>query len=238
MFKRKINSLFYFFTTIMITNPYWQTFFESQAQQSYFIELQQEIKARRSCCVVYPPESQVYAAFEAVAPTDVKVVILGQDPYHGPNQANGLSFSVNKGEKIPPSLRNMFKELVDEFDDFTMPNHGDLSHWAEQGVMLLNATLTVEQGNANAHQKLGWQTFTDEAIRYISDQAEGVVFMLWGAFAQKKEGLIDAKRHHILKSVHPSPLSARKGFFGNKHFITANELLVNQGKSPITWHLP
>ena len=109
----------------MITNPYWQTFFESQAQQSYFIELQQEIKARRSSCVVYPPESQVYAAFEAVAPTDVKVVILGQDPYHGPNQANGLSFSVNKGEKIPPSLRNMFKELVDEFDDFTMPSHGD-----------------------------------------------------------------------------------------------------------------
>lgn len=222
----------------MIKNNQWRAFYNSQAQQDYFINLQKAVNERRSSCVVYPPEAEVYAAFEAVAPSDVKVVVLGQDPYHGPNQANGLSFSVNKGEKIPPSLRNMFKELAEEYEDFVMPSHGDLTTWAEQGVMLLNATLTVEQGNANAHQKLGWQTFTDEAIKYINEQASGVVFMLWGAFAHKKEVLIDEKRHHILKSVHPSPLSARKGFFGNKHFITANELLVNQGKKPITWHLP
>lgn len=223
----------------MNQNNGWYEFVQLQKKQPYFHKLTDKLLERKAAgAIVFPPETDVFKAYELVEPNQVKVVILGQDPYHGKGQAHGLSFSVKDGQRIPPSLRNMFKELASEYDDFVAPSNGNLTAWAEQGVLLLNATLTVEEANPNAHQKYGWQDFTDETIKYISEQCDGVVFMLWGAFAHKKEAIIDSDRHHILKSAHPSPLSARRGFFGNNHFKTANELLANQGKQPIVWHLP
>lgn len=225
-------------TNELESNSGWSAFFKSETQKSYFIELDEALnKKAAQGAVIYPPRVDIFNAFKLIEPKDVKVVILGQDPYHGPGQAHGLSFSVLPGQKIPPSLRNMFKELALEYPNFEAPEHGDLTQWAKQGVLLLNATLTVEDANPNIHQRLGWQTFTDAAIKYVSEQCEGVVFLLWGAFAQKKIFLIDEKRHHILKSAHPSPLSARRGFFGNEHFKTTNELLSKAGKAPIDWRL-
>ena len=214
----------------------WSTFI--QEQQGYLQStLDRVAKERAQGIDVYPQEDLVFAALETTPFDRVKVVILGQDPYHGPGQAHGLSFSVLPGVKIPPSLRNMYKELEQDIDGFISPKHGFLQSWAEQGVLLLNAVLTVRDGEPNSHKKLGWERFTDKAIQALSQSREGLIFLLWGAHAQKKAALIDESRHHILSAPHPSPLSARRGFFGCRHFSRANELLTQQKRSPIDWCL-
>ena len=187
---------------------------------------------------VYPPESYVFNAFNATPLNNIRVVILGQDPYHGEGQAHGLCFSVMpEVKKLPPSLKNMYKELATDIDGFVIPEHGYLQSWAEQGVFLLNTVLTVEQGQAHSHKHLGWEQFTDNVIAHINEHCEGVVFILWGAHAQKKGKGIDSTRHSILSGPHPSPLSAHRGFFGCKHFSRTNELLLAQGKKPINWQV-
>jgi uracil-DNA glycosylase len=186
---------------------------------------------------VYPKGGDIFNAFNHTPFEQVKVVLLGQDPYHGTGQAHGLSFSVQKGMVVPPSLKNMYKELAAEFPDFKTPSHGNLTSWADQGVLLLNATLTVRAHEAGSHQKKGWESFTDQVIIELSKQREGLIFLLWGRYAQQKEGLIDQKKHHILKAAHPSPFSAYNGFFGSGHFAKANELLVKQGLTPIDWQI-
>lgn len=187
--------------------------------------------------IVYPKNNEIFNAFNHTHFNKVKVVILGQDPYHGQGQAHGLSFSVQKGIALPPSLKNIYKELAQEFKDFSMPSHGDLTSWADQGVLLLNATLTVRAHEAGSHQNKGWEEFTNQVISKLSSEQAGIVFLLWGRFAQQKESLIDAKKHHILKAAHPSPFSAYNGFFGCNHFAKTNEILVKEGKSPINWQV-
>lgn len=215
----------------------WQNFLQQQ-QQEYFEQIQSYVaNARQQGKVVYPPEDDVFSAFTATPLDQVKVVILGQDPYHGPDQAHGLSFSVKPGVKTPPSLANMYKELATDIDGFTIPDHGYLQSWAEQGVLLLNTVLTVEQGNAHSHAKIGWETFTDKVIEHIDQECEGVIFLLWGAHAQKKGKKINTQKHHVLKSAHPSPLSAYRGFFGCQHFSQTNTLLQAMNKTPITWQV-
>ncbi|MBS1175281.1 MAG: ung [Burkholderiaceae bacterium] len=215
----------------------WKTALAHEFAQPYFAQIKAGLLAEKNAGkTIYPRGSLIFNAFNTTPLPEVKVVILGQDPYHQPNQAMGLSFSVPHGVAIPPSLRNVYKELARTIDGFIIPNHGDLSKWAEQGVFLLNAVLTVTQGQAASHAGLGWQNFTDAVIRTISEHNEGVVFMLWGNFAKKKAELIDARRHHILTAVHPSPL-AGGGFSGCNHFALANELLVKQGKQPIDWQV-
>ena len=184
---------------------------------------------------IYPPGSQIFRAFDLTPLDNLKVVILGQDPYHGPGQAHGLSFSVSAGVPAPPSLKNIFKEIESDLD-VKMSGYPALEKWARQGVLLLNAVLTVRAGIAASHSKIGWEEFTDAVIRYISDNCEGVVFLLWGNFARSKSALIDRSRHHVLEAAHPSPL-ARGAFFGCRHFSQANALLSAQGKSPIDWVL-
>jgi uracil-DNA glycosylase len=184
---------------------------------------------------VYPPDADIFNAFKLTSPDNLKVVIIGQDPYHGENQAHGLCFSVLKGNKIPPSLRNIYKELSTDIPNFESPEHGDLSHWAEQGVLLLNTVLSVEHAQAHSHKKVGWELFTDSVISTINNEFDNVVFLLWGSPAQKKAKLIDRQRHFILDAVHPSPLSAHRGFFGCKHFSKTNELLESIGKKTIDW---
>ncbi|BBC40976.1 uracil-DNA glycosylase [Photobacterium damselae subsp. piscicida] len=216
----------------------WQNFLQQQQQQKYFEQIQSYVaNARQQGKVVYPPEDDVFSAFTATPLDQVKVVILGQDPYHGPDQAHGLSFSVKPGVKTPPSLANMYKELATDIDGFTIPEHGYLQSWAEQGVLLLNTVLTVEQGNAHSHAKIGWETFTDKVIEHIDQECEGVIFLLWGAHAQKKGKKINTQKHHVLKSAHPSPLSAYRGFFGCQHFSQTNTLLQAMNKTPITWQV-
>ncbi|OBU25271.1 uracil-DNA glycosylase [Photobacterium kishitanii] len=216
----------------------WQAFIEQQQQLPYFDAIEQAVVAARAAGkTVFPPQKDVFNAFTSTPLTATKVVILGQDPYHGPKQAHGLSFSVLPGVKTPPSLANMYKELATDINGFTIPDHGYLQPWAEQGVLLLNTVLTVEQGNAHSHAKIGWETFTDRAIEYINDNTEGVIFLLWGAHAQKKGKKIDLEQHHVLTSAHPSPLSAYRGFFGCKHFSEVNALLTAMNKSPIDWQL-
>jgi uracil-DNA glycosylase len=186
---------------------------------------------------IYPPNKNIFNAFNSTPFKDVKVVIIGQDPYHGIGQAHGLSFSVQDGIKFPPSLENIFKELKTDLNIST-PKNGNLTNWAKQGVLLLNASLTVREGDPNSHQNIGWQKFTDAAIQQLSEQREGIIFLLWGGFAKKKGAKIDQKKHHILTTGHPSPLSANRGYwFGNKHFSKTNELLVAMGKTPIDWHI-
>ncbi|HEY4143958.1 uracil-DNA glycosylase [Pinirhizobacter sp.] len=187
--------------------------------------------------VIYPPGPDIFAAFDHTAFDNVRVVILGQDPYHGPNQAHGLCFSVRPGVRIPPSLQNIFKEIQRDLG-IAPPDHGCLTPWADRGVLQLNAVLTVEQGNANAHQGKGWEGFTDAAIDALNREREGIVFMLWGSYAQRKGQLIDTDRHRVLKSVHPSPLSAHRGFLGCGHFSAANAYLEQHGKAPVDWSLP
>jgi len=187
--------------------------------------------------VIYPPGPDIFAAFEHTPFDQVRVVILGQDPYHGPNQAHGLCFSVRPGVQVPPSLQNIFKEIQRDLG-IAPPDHGCLTPWADRGVLLLNAVLTVERGNANSHQGKGWEGFTDAAIDALNREREGIVFMLWGSYAQRKGQLIDARRHRVLKSVHPSPLSAHRGFLGCGHFSAANAYLEEQGQAPIDWSLP
>ena len=191
---------------------------------------------RKGSLPIYPPHHQVWSWTHHFDIKDTKVVILGQDPYHGPNQAHGLCFSVQKGNRPPPSLLNMFKELESDIEGFKRPNHGDLTGWAKQGVLLLNACLTVRQAKPNSHQKQGWEEITDGVIQHISTNCNGVVFLLWGAFAQKKAAMVNRSKHHILETVHPSPLSASRGFFGCKHFSKCNVLLKKQGKTAIDWN--
>ena len=216
--------------------PSWSAFLDTQQGLPYYKELQQALAQRRASGeIVYPPESDVLKAFKMTELSDTKVVILGQDPYHGPHQAHGLAFSVARDINIPPSLRNIFKELDHEFSEYQIPMHGDLSHWAEQGVLLLNTVLTVAEGEPNSHSGLGWQNLTHAAVRYVSDNVDNVVFMLWGAHAQKLSILIDNRKHCVLKAPHPSPLSAHRGFFGCRHFIMANQWLSKKGKPLIEW---
>lgn len=189
---------------------------------------------RNSGKVIYPPAEQVFNAFKHTEFADVKVVILGQDPYHGAGQANGLAFSVNRDIAIPPSLRNIYKEIADDIGALP-PKHGDLTTWADQGVLLLNTVLTVEANNANSHRNQGWETFTDAVIQSLNQAEQHIVFLLWGAPAQKKSALIDGNKHTILTAPHPSPLSAYRGFFGCKHFSRANKALIVHGQNPIIW---
>ena len=225
----------------MVKTVTWHDVLATEKEQPYFVETLKMVAQERAAGVtVYPPKEDVFNAFRLTELSDVKVVILGQDPYHGPNQAHGLAFSVRPGVAVPPSLMNMYKELEQDIPGFSRPNHGYLESWAKQGVLLLNTVLTVEAGKAHSHARFGWETFTDRVIAVINETRENVVFLLWGSHAQKKGSIIDTQRHHVLKAPHPSPLSAHRGFFGCKHFSRANEILTQQGDTPIDWtpHLP
>ncbi|MDN3652038.1 uracil-DNA glycosylase [Thalassotalea ponticola] len=217
---------------------HWQVFLQQQQAQPYFKALQQNIAKQRAAGeMIYPQPSCVYRAFELTPFDAVKVVVLGQDPYHGPNQAHGLAFSVEHGVRVPPSLNNMYKELTTDIDGFTAPSHGNLTAWAEQGVLLLNTVLTVRQGQAHSHAKIGWETFTDRVIEELNQHRDNLVFILWGKHAQNKGKQLDNKRHLILSGAHPSPLSAYRGFFGCKHFSKTNHYLRRHGIEPINWQL-
>ena len=214
----------------------WKAVLKEEFEQPYFQSLATFLRnAKSNGKTIYPPGSLIFNAFNTTPFDQVKVVILGQDPYHNPGEAMGLSFSVPKGVRIPPSLRNIYKEINDDLG-LPIPNHGDLTRWAEQGVFLLNAMLTVEKNKPRSHQKIGWQDFTDAVIRKLSEQREGLVFMLWGGFAKKKAVLINGGKHKLLMAAHPSPL-AGGAFFGSKHFSQANAYLEAQGKEPIDWGL-
>lgn len=212
----------------------WKQALAAEWEKPYFKDLTDFVRQRYRTTQVFPPAGRIFAAFDACPFEQVKVVILGQDPYHDVGQANGLCFSVSPGIKMPPSLLNIFKEIHSDIG-VPMPTDGDLSRWAEQGVLLLNATLTVDAHHAGSHQGKGWETFTDEVIRCLSSKRDGIVFLLWGAYAGNKSALIDSSKHLVLKSPHPSPLSAHRGFFGNHHFSRANAYLVEHGKEPIKW---
>ncbi|XP_069070865.1 uracil-DNA glycosylase isoform X2 [Pleurodeles waltl] len=213
----------------------WSEALSGEFVKPYFTKLSAFVAEERKRCTVYPPPQQVYTWTQMCSITDVKVVILGQDPYHGPNQAHGLCFSVQTPVPPPPSLENMYKELAKDIEGFAHPGHGDLTGWAKQGVLLLNAVLTVRAHNANSHKDRGWEQFTDAVVSWLNKNLDGLVFMLWGAYAQKKGSSIDRKRHHVLQAVHPSPLSVHRGFFGCKHFSKTNEFLAKSGKEPIDW---
>jgi len=218
--------------------PSWLKVLEPEFEQDYMIQLKKYLKAEKDAGhTIYPKGKDIFNAFWKTPFTDLKVVILGQDPYHGANQAHGLSFSVQKGIAAPPSLQNIYKELETDIPGFKIPNHGDLTEWAEQGVLLLNATLTVRASTAGSHQKFGWENFTDKVISEISKEKKGIVFILWGKFAQAKAALIDDKKHFIIKSAHPSPFSAYNGFFGSHPFSKTNEILIKEGKKPIDWQI-
>ena len=212
----------------------WKKALSHEWEEPYFKELTAFVGERYRNARIYPPGSRIFAAFDECPFNNVKVVILGQDPYHGPGQANGLCFSVNPGVAMPPSLINIFKEIQSD-TGAPMPDNGDLSRWATQGVLLLNATLTVEEHRAGSHQGKGWETFTDHVISTLSQQRDNLVFILWGSYAKSKSALIDHQRHMVLTSPHPSPLSAHRGFFGNHHFSTANAYLASHGRTPIIW---
>lgn len=213
----------------------WKNQLNKEFEKSYFKDLISFVKNEYQTKICYPKGSDIFAAFEHCHFNDVKVVILGQDPYHGANQANGLCFSVKDDVKMPPSLINIFKEIEQDVGQ-PFPSTGNLERWANQGVLLLNATLTVKAHEAGSHQKKGWEQFTDQVISKISKNRENVIFLLWGGFAKKKVKLIDTKRHHILTSGHPSPLSANRGYwFGNKHFSKTNAILKEMGQKPISW---
>lgn len=212
----------------------WKAVLQPEFEKPYFEELSNFVKKEYQSQSIFPPGKEIFNAFNLCPFDQVKVVIIGQDPYHGPGQAHGLCFSVREGVGFPPSLRNIFKEINNDLGSPIPPN-GDLTRWANQGVLLLNATLTVRAHQAGSHQKKGWETFTNAVIQTVSAQKENVVFLLWGAYAQRKAELIDRSKHLILESVHPSPLSASRGFFGNHHFSRANEFLASKGLTPITW---
>ena len=217
--------------------PSWKEQLEGVFQQAYFKQIALHLRTEKALGkTIYPAGSLIFNAFHCTPFDAVKVVILGQDPYHGAGQAMGLSFSVPKEVPPPPSLVNIFKELKQDIG-MPIPAHGDLSAWAQQGVLLLNATLTVRANEPNSHAQIGWQHFTNAVIQKISGQKKNVVFLLWGKFAQQKQELIDETRHHVLKAAHPSPLSAYNGFFGCKHFSHTNQLLMNDGIDPIDWSL-
>jgi uracil-DNA glycosylase len=218
--------------------PSWLEVLHEEFDKNYMVNLREFLKQEKVAGhKIYPKGSDIFNAFKMTPLDQLKVVIIGQDPYHGVNQAHGLSFSVQKGITPPPSLKNIYKELVTDIPGFVIPGHGDLTEWAQQGVLLLNATLTVRDSTPASHQKKGWEEFTDTVIKTISDQKEGVVFILWGAYAQAKAELIDQKKHFIIKSPHPSPFSADRGFFGSKPFSKTNAILVKEGKTPIDWQI-
>ena len=220
----------------MNTQLTWHDVLNEEKEKSYFQHILQHVATEREKGkIIYPPQKDVFNAFRFTEFSNIKVVILGQDPYHGPNQAHGLSFSVLPGIKSPPSLQNMYKELVTDIAGFTIPNHGYLGYWAKQGVLMLNNVLTVEAGQAHSHAKIGWEKFTDHVIEMINQHRNGVVFLLWGSPAQKKGQFINRDKHHVLTAVHPSPLSAHRGFFGCKHFSKANSLIAAQGLTLIDW---
>lgn len=214
--------------------PSWKEKLKDEFEKPYFKELIAFVKEEYEHHTVYPPGKLIFNAFNHCSFEEVKVVIIGQDPYHNPGQANGLAFSVAEGVRKPPSLQNVYKEVSDELDK-PMPDSGNLERWADQGVLLLNATLTVRANAPGSHQKKGWERFTDEVIQLVSEEKEHIVFLLWGAYAQKKGSIIDETKHMVLKSAHPSPFAANRGFFGNNHFIKTNEYLQSKGKEPITW---
>ncbi len=214
--------------------PSWKARLQPEFEKPYFENLIRFVKEEYATQTVYPPGSKIFNAFDACPFDNVKVVLLGQDPYHGPGQAHGLAFSVNEGITSPPSLVNIFKEIKNDLGK-PVPKSGYLMRWAEQGVLLLNATLTVRANTPGSHQKKGWEEFTDAAIKAVSDDKQNVVFMLWGAYAQKKGAIIDAGKHLVLKAAHPSPFAADKGFFGCKHFSKANAYLAEHGLPEIEW---
>jgi uracil-DNA glycosylase len=215
----------------------WKEVLTDEFKKPYFKQIAEHLKTEKvQGKIIYPPGPQIFHAFEATPFDEVKVVILGQDPYHGPRQAHGLSFSVQNGVQPPPSLINIFKELHDDVG-LPIPQHGHLEKWAKQGVLLLNASLTVRGGEPMSHSRLGWEKFTNTVIEKVSELKEHVVFVLWGKFAQEKQALIDGKKHYIIKSAHPSPLSAKNGFFGSRPFSKINNYLVKQGIDPIDWAL-
>jgi uracil-DNA glycosylase len=216
----------------------WADIFREEKQKAYYGKIEEYVKQRRDAgVVVYPPEKDVFNAFKLTPFENVKVVILGQDPYHGANQAHGLAFSVEGDVAKPPSLVNIFKELASDIADFQIPSHGNLTQWATQGVLLLNTVLTVEAGQAHAHAKIGWEQFTDFIITQISVHSQNTIFLLWGSHAQKKGRVIDDSKHVVLSCPHPSPLSAHRGFFGSRHFSQTNGFLRKLGKDEINWQL-
>lgn len=219
-------------------DPSWKALLSSEFEQAYMQQLGDFLRAEKAAGkVIFPPGPQMFNALNSTPFDKVKVVVLGQDPYHGPGQAHGLSFSVPPGVRIPPSLLNIYKEIERDLG-IAIPSHGCLQSWAEQGVLLLNATLSVQQANAGSHQNKGWEQFTDRIVQQLSEQREGLVFLLWGSYAQKKGRVIDAQKHCVLKSVHPSPLSAHRGFLGCGHFSATNNYLLQRGQSPIDWSVP
>ncbi|MBQ7941555.1 MAG: uracil-DNA glycosylase [Muribaculaceae bacterium] len=212
----------------------WKRILANEWNKDYFLKLTDFVRNEYATAQIFPPGREIFAAFDATPFDEVKVVIIGQDPYHDVNQANGLCFSVRDGVPFPPSLLNIFKEIQNDLGK-PIPQSGDLSRWAKQGVLLLNSTLTVRAHNAGSHQNKGWEQFTDEVILQLAQQKEHLVFILWGAYAIKKGAFINRMKHLVLTSPHPSPLSAHRGFFGNMHFSTANEYLAKHGKTPIEW---
>jgi uracil-DNA glycosylase len=217
-------------------NEEWKSLLKEEFDAPYFEQLKSFLIQEKASYTVYPPGPQIFSALNKTPFSQVKVVILGQDPYHGPGQANGFCFSVSEGIKHPPSLVNIFKELENNLG-IPYPKSGNLEKWAEQGVLLLNAILTVRANSPASHQNKGWENFTDAIIKNLSDKRSGLIFLLWGSFAQAKVNLIDTQKHHVLKAAHPSPFSVHRGFFGCQHFSKANEILRNNGQKPIDWNL-
>ena len=217
-------------------NQSWRKVLEKEFQSDYFMLLKEFLIEERKKFIIYPPAGKIFASFNYTSFDDVKVVIIGQDPYHGPGQANGLCFSVGDGIPQPPSLQNIFKELHSDLG-IPIPQTGNLEPWAKQGVLLLNATLTVRANQAGSHQKQGWENFTDTAIKALSEKRKGLIFLLWGKFAQAKEMLIDTSKHHVLKAPHPSPFSVHSGFFGCRHFSKTNEILRRENLGEINWDI-
>ncbi len=217
-------------------HPSWKKLLASEFEQPYFLELVSFVKTEiLAGKTIYPQGSMIFNAFNACPPENLKVVIIGQDPYHGAGQAHGLSFSVQKNQRVPPSLRNIYKEIQKDIGIEMPQNYGDLTSWAEQGVLMLNAILTVRANEPASHAKIGWHSFTDAVIKTISDKLDGIVFILWGKFAHSKQDLIDETKHKVLKAAHPSPFAADKGFFGCKHFSKTNKYLAEQKKTAIDW---
>ncbi|UJF22981.1 uracil-DNA glycosylase [Shewanella sp. OMA3-2] len=216
----------------------WSVFIKNEQQQDYFIRLNQFLIDQQSMNkVIFPPKADIYRAFELTPIEKVKVVVIGQDPYHGEGQAHGLAFSVKSGVKVPPSLANIYKELAQDIVGFSLPSHGDLTHWAKQGLLMLNTVLTVEQSLAHSHAKAGWEVFTDHVLDYLNHSQQPLIFVLWGSHAIKKGRLITREHHTILSGPHPSPLSAYRGFFGCGHFSKINQQLIKNGQEPIDWQV-
>lgn len=225
-------------TTIQqtILSSDWNDILKTEFTSDYFIQLTEKLESEFKTDTIFPSKTEILNAFKLCSFKKTKVIIIGQDPYHGINQANGLAFSVSNGVKVPPSLKNIYKEL-NQSVNFSIPNQGDLSHWANQGVLLLNSCLTVRESEPGSHKNIGWQNFTDNIIKYISNEKTNCVFMLWGKFAQSKTEMIDASKHYILQTTHPSPFSAYKGFFGSEHFKKTNIYLMTNNSNPIDWQL-